>query len=216
MRTRAHDGDPLVTLAGWRLRHLHMSHRGRPALTYHRCANAKQSLSVAHQNGNYCPKGNWQESWWGCLIIDGSGLKGFKDWITFPSSTDRYFRWMTKQPNYTARLPASSLWRHLGCTSAVGFQGGSPHLIWIGAEKGTDGNLFCTRQRVFFEAAQLLFEGWPLNSRVPWDKHLIEREVFCFWLVRVLRCNLAFFPNVAHKCVSRCMQAQSSAGKVPQ
>lgn len=31
-----------------------------------------------------------------------------------------------------------------------------------------------------------------------------------------IRCNLAFFPNVTHKCVSRSMRAQSSSGKVPQ
>lgn len=41
----------------------------------------------------------------------------------------------------------------------------SPHLIRIGEEKGTGGNWFCKRQRVFLEAAQLLFEGWQLNSR---------------------------------------------------
>lgn len=56
LRTQAQYGDPLVTLAGWGLRHLHMSHGGRPVLTYLGCANANQSLSVAQANVNYYVK----------------------------------------------------------------------------------------------------------------------------------------------------------------
>lgn len=52
-QTQAQNGDALVTLAGWGLKHLHRSRRGCPVLTYLACTNAKQSLWVAHQNGNY-------------------------------------------------------------------------------------------------------------------------------------------------------------------